>query len=131
VIRSGRAADAYRRVEVETRTPLELVTMLYDGALRFVSESRAAHERGDIAARGAAVSRALAIVGELQGTLNFEKGGAIADDLNRLYAYVQERLITITTKGDLTACDEVHKLLKPLRDSWAELATAERVKGRT
>ena len=52
--------------------------MLYDGALRFLREARDAIERSDIAARARGVSRALAIVAELQSTLNLEEGGEIA-----------------------------------------------------
>jgi hypothetical protein len=52
VIAASRAAQAYRRVESESRSPLELVVMLYDGALRFVNDAREAHARKDLRARG-------------------------------------------------------------------------------
>jgi len=39
-----RGADAYRRVEAESRSPIELVVMLYDGVLRFVADARDAQE---------------------------------------------------------------------------------------
>jgi flagellar protein FliS len=61
--------------------------------------------------------------------LNVEQGGAIAAELDRLYAYVTGRLVAVTSDGDIAACDEVHKLFSTLRDGWAELAAAERMKG--
>jgi flagellar protein FliS len=123
VTSASRAAHAYRRVESESRSPLELVVMLYDGVLRFVAEARDAHHRKDLRARGRALSKALAIVSELQNTLDLEKGGAVADGLDNLYTYVTSRLLDVTLKQDVTACDEVAKLLGPLRDAWSQIAT--------
>ena len=118
----AKGAAAYRRIEAESRSPLELVVMLYDGVLRFVGEARQAHARGDVLARGHAISRCLAIVAELQSTLNVEQGGAVAEELDRLYAYVTARLVEVSAKQDVAALDEVHRLFSTLRDGWAGIA---------
>lgn len=117
-----RGADAYRRIEAQSRSPLELVVMLYDGALRFLAEAREAAGRNDLIARGHAMSRALAIVAELQNTLNLEEGGQVAAELDRLYLYINERLVDVTVKRDITAIDEAHALLSGLREAWAQAA---------
>ena len=122
MIAASRAAQAYRRVESESRSPLELVVMLYDGALRFVNDARETHARRDLRARGQAISKALAIIGELQNTLDIEKGGEIAEQLDNLYMYMSSRLLDVTLKQDIAACDEVHKLLSTLREGWAQAA---------
>ena len=93
--------------------------MLYDGALRFVGEARAAVARNDIAGRSEAVSRTLDIISELQNTLNVEQGGKIAEELDRLYTYIATRLLDVT-RGDAAAADEIHKLLGTLRDAWSQ-----------
>jgi flagellar protein FliS len=116
-------AAAYRRIEAESRSPVELVVMLYDGALRFVGEARAAMARGDVRARGEALGRALSIVSELQNTLDVDGGGTIAQELDRLYTYVNTRLLDVTAKQDVTAFDDVQKVLTTLRDGWAQIAT--------
>jgi flagellar protein FliS len=123
VIAATRAARAYRRVESESRSPLELVVMLYDGALRFVGEARDAHHRRDLGARGRAISKTLAIIGELQNTLDMEQGGAVAEQLDSLYTYINSRLLDVTTKHDVAACDEVDKLLSTLREGWSQAAS--------
>ena len=117
-----RGAEAYRQTEAKSRSPLELVVMLYDGALRFVAEAQEADANGKIALRGKAISKTLAIVGELQSTLNIAQGGEIARELDRLYSYIQGRLLDVTAKKDRTALPEVHKLLSTVRDSWAQIA---------
>lgn len=122
MIASTRAAQAYRRVESESRSPLELVVMLYDGALRFLGEAADAAARGDLRTRSAAVSRTLAIIAELQNTLDVEKGGAVADQLDDLYTYITSRLLDVALKQDVTAIDEARKLLTPIRDAWSQIA---------
>jgi flagellar secretion chaperone FliS len=123
MIAASRAAQAYRRVESESRSPLELVVMLYDGALRFLGDASAAVDRKDLRARARAVSRVLAIVAELQSTLDVEKGGAVADQLDDLYTYITSRLLDVALKNDVTAIEEARKLLTPIRDAWSQLAT--------
>lgn len=118
-----RGAEAYRRTEAQSRSPVELVLMLYDGALRFVAEARAAVARNDIASRGAAISRALAIVAELQNTLDVKTGGDIARELDRLYSYINIRLLDVTAKRDAAALEEVQKLLTTLREAWLQVAS--------
>jgi flagellar protein FliS len=109
-------------MNVQSRSPLELVVMLYDGALQSLAKAKAAIEQHDTIARADAVSRALAIVTELQGTLDMQQGGSIAEELDRLYAFAISRLLDVTLKQDVTALDDVIRTLKPLRDGWAEIA---------
>jgi flagellar protein FliS len=118
-----RGAEAYRRTEAQSRSPIELVLMLYDGALRFVGEARAAVARNDIAGRSEAVSRTLDIISELQNTLDVKTGGDIARELDRLYSYINVRLLDVSLKKDPTALEEVQKLLTTLREGWSQVAT--------
>ena len=117
-----RGADVYRRTEVQSSSPVELVVMLYDGALRFVMEARDAIERQDVRGRTDAVSRALAIVAELQQTLNMQEGGDVARELDRLYTYISTRLLDVTARADTAAADEVTRLLRTLREGWSQIA---------
>ena len=103
--------------------------MLYDGALRFVDEARTAHARKDLRARGVAISKTLAIIGELQNTLDMEKGGAVAEQLDNLYTYINSRLLDVTLKQDIAACDEVHKLLSTVRDAWSQVSSQPPAQG--
>ena len=116
------AASAYRQTEVQSRTPLELVVMMYDGALRFMAQARAAIERKNIPARREAIRRTLSIMSELQSTLDMENGGVISEKLDSLYVYINGRLIEAASKQDARPIDEAARLLTTLRDSWAEIA---------
>src|SRR4051794_37123311 len=105
-----RGIDAYRRTEAQSSSPLQLVVMLYDGALRFLTEARTAEAAGDLAARRHALRRVGDIIAECQSTLDLEKGGAVAADLDRLYSYVSTRLVDVTVKKDAAALDEIQRL---------------------
>jgi flagellar protein FliS len=107
---------------VNSRSPLELVVMLYEGLGRFVGEARTAVERGDLNGKRAAVSRALAILSELQSTLNLSEGGDLAQSLDGLYSYMNTRLLDGSMKNDVAPFDETVKLVGTLRDAWAEIA---------
>ena len=123
MIRGKGGADTYRRMEADTRSPIELVVMLYDGAIRFVGEARDAIARNDVHRRTESSRRALDVVSELQNTLNVKEGGEIARELDRLYTYMTSRILDIT-RGDAQAAEETHNLLITLRDGWSQAASA-------
>lgn len=118
-----RGHSTYRQTQVQSRTPLELVVMLYDGGLKFLAQTRDAIERGDIRARHTASTRALAIVNELQSTLNMEQGGDIARQLDELYAYVNGRILKAAAENAVGPVDEAARVLETLRESWVSIAT--------
>lgn len=117
-----RAAQSYLQSEVVSRTPLELVVMLYDGALRFMAQARDAMVAKDVRRRQEAMTKVLAIVGELQATLDMEKGGEISKELDRLYSYARQRLLDASFKRDPAPIEEVIRLFTTLRDGWAQIA---------
>jgi len=123
MVSSGtRARDAYRQTELQSRTPLELVAMLYDGAIRFTSQARDAFVRRDIPARREAVSRVIAIVSHLQSTLDMERGGELAVTLDRLYTFILDRLMSASFTQDPALLDDVLNILNTLREGWVGIA---------
>jgi flagellar protein FliS len=120
-VHASRGIASYQQTAVQSRTPLELVVMLYDGALRFIAQARDGLSRQDIPARQQGISRALAVVSELQSTLDMQNGGNIAPELDRLYTFVIEQLTAASTAQDTRALDHASLVLTTLRDGWAAL----------
>lgn len=120
---AGRAAQHYMQTQVRSSSPLELVVMLYDGVLRHTATAIDAMARGDILARRDAISKSLAIVGELQSTLDMDQGGDIAVQLDRLYSWVTESLVDATVKQHPQPIHDVRRVLETLRDGWQQVAT--------
>lgn len=121
----ARAAQTYLQTHVQSRSPLELVVMLYDGLLRFLGDAGSAIESGNVAGRRDAISRALAVLSELQSTLNMEQGGEVAASLDALYTYLNGRLLDASLNNDRAPIDESARLLRTLRDAWAEIAVRD------
>src|SRR5262245_58538233 len=120
-----RGIEAYRQTEARSRSPLELVVMLYDGLIRFTGEARDAIVRRALRRRQEAMSRSLAILAELQNTLNMDGGGEIAASLDRLYNYVRDRLVDASLKQDVQPLDDGVRVIKTLREAWGEIAARE------
>lgn len=118
----NKGAQAYLQTQVHSRTPVELVVMLYDGAITLLGQARDAMASGDLTAKRHALSRGLAIVQELQNMLNMDDGGEIAARLDGLYTYIQGRCYEANAQRDTAGLDEAIKLLTPLRDAWAEIS---------
>lgn len=115
----------YLTQEVMTASPAKLVSMLYDKVVLSLKEVVAAIESGDIEGRWKANKRATEILTHMWSTLDVEKGGEIAQNLESLFAYMLSRLPDVDFRNDPEPAREVMELLGPLRESWRELAKRE------
>jgi flagellar protein FliS len=112
----------YQEFQINSANPLRLVVLLYEGMLGQVSGAIRAIGNGDIEARTTHINRACAMVAELQGGLDMQKGGEIAVSLHRLYSYVTKRLCEANLKTSITPLEEAQKLLSPLWSAWQQIA---------
>ena len=124
-----KAIDTYAQVGVETGVaaadPHKLILMLFDGTLAAISNARLAMGRSEVAAKGAAISKAIAIVdGGLKASLDVRAGGELAERLSALYDYMLQRLLVANLRNDMAALDEVTRLLNELRGAWAQIGRA-------
>lgn len=123
----GRAAQQYLQTQVRSSTPLELVVMLYDGAIRATAAASEAMSRRDIPTRRTNLSRAMAIISELQSTLDMDRGGEISAQLDQLYTWMTSQLVEATVRQDPKPILDVHRTLEILQDAWRQVATARPV----
>ena len=117
------AINAYTKVGVEsgvnTADPHKLISMLYQGALLAIANAKNSILRKNIPDKGTAISKAIAIIDEgLNACLDKNAGGELAQNLSSLYDYMSMRLITANLKNDITALDEVSRLLTDLKGAW-------------
>jgi flagellar secretion chaperone FliS len=119
-----RALAQYTRTEVQSGTPLQLVVKLYDTAIVSIIKARDGLTRGDLQAKREGMSRGMAVVAELQNSLDLERGGPLAAQLDSLYSYVTGRLIDANVRLDPQALDEAYRLLSTLREGWQQIASS-------
>lgn len=121
-----RAASAYKRVGVETTVdhadPHQLVTLLFDALQQSLQATKGAMQRGDVPAKGKHIGAAVRILEEgLKAALNLEAGGELAANLHALYTYCVNRLTVANVRNDVTAIEEVSRLIEPVASGWKQI----------
>ncbi|EFL52921.1 flagellar protein FliS [Solidesulfovibrio fructosivorans JJ]] len=114
------AARSYFQTQVATTTQGDLLIMLFDAALKFLSQAKEKIAEKNYAQKGILISKVLDILSELQGSLNAQKGGDLADRLQKLYFFCSARLLAANLKMDVAKIDEVVTILTGLREAFSE-----------
>ena len=114
------AVKNYIQTQVSTTTQGDLVIMLFDAALKFLHRAKEKMAEKNYAQKGILISKALDILSELQGSLNVNKGGELAERLQKLYFFCSARLLMANLKMDVAKIDEVVGILNGLREAFSE-----------
>lgn len=112
----------YKKTRVETASPAELITMLYDEAVKSLKLAVKAIEdkKPEIAHNN--IIKVQDILDELSFSINKEQGGEIAENLLSLYDYMKHQLIEANLKKETTLVKEVCQMVEELRATWQEAA---------
>jgi len=117
--------QSYRKVATQTASPGHLVLMMYEGAISFLERSLIGFSHQDPLTFNQTINnnilRAQAIIRELNVRLDMEKGGEVSTNLRALYDYYFIRLNEANRLKRREPIDEVLKLVRILRDGWAEM----------
>lgn len=116
------AMRQYQQVSVHSgimdASPHRLVQMLMEGALEKIALAKGYMVNDEIANKGENISKAIAIVGGLKTSLNYDSGGEIAENLSNLYDYMANRLVIANLRNDKSILDEVASLMADIKMGW-------------
>ncbi|RNB92640.1 flagellar export chaperone FliS [Brevibacillus fluminis] len=112
------AAEKYQLNQVNTATPAELTLMLYNGAIRFIKQTKMALQENDFTKAHQSNVRVQDIISELIITLDMSN--PLSENFLPLYDYLNRRLIEANIKKDVSILDEVEDFLTQFRDTWRE-----------
>lgn len=115
------AHQQYKSVQVSTIDRGRLLMMLYDGCIKFLKHAIDGLEKKDLAKFGRFLSKAQAIIVELINTLDFEKGGDIAKDLDRLYDFMMFYLTEANLQKDPAKILKVIELLETISKAYSDI----------
>jgi flagellar protein FliS len=101
--------------------PVELVIMLYDGAIEYLNKAATGIKMKNLQIKLKYIDRTLAIIRELDSTLNFEAGGEIASNLHDLYFYMMKELVLANIEHDADKLMHICGLLTTLREGWIRI----------
>lgn len=111
-------AKQYKQTAVLTASRGQVLIMLYEAAIRNVKKATDCMQKKDMAGKGEAIGKTHDILNELMNSLDFQVGGDIARELERLYNFMIEQLVKANADNDQTALTNIHKLLNTLLDGW-------------
>lgn len=127
-MRPNQKLAVYKQVDVRSRiegaSPHRLIQMLYEGALDSLAAAKGAIEREDIATKGAVITRAINIISGLRDSLDSKVNSDLPYNLDRLYDYMQRRLLQANSENDLQIIEEVVELLQTLKSGWDQMTLA-------
>ena len=115
------AQKQYTTVHVSTVDRGRLLLLLYDGCIKFLKHAKAGLEKKDIPKFARFLSKAQAIISELMLTLDFEKGGDIARDLDRLYDFMLFYLTEANLEKDPEKLQKVVDLVEIISGAYREI----------
>ncbi|MCL5974799.1 MULTISPECIES: flagellar export chaperone FliS [Methylophaga] len=111
----GRGAVAS---EVNFASPHRIIQMLMEGALSKIATAKGCIARNDIAEKSRQITWGMNIIQGLRTSLDAQKGGEVAANLDSLYEYMGRRLLEANVTNDVAILDEVSSLLMEVKAGW-------------
>lgn len=104
-------------------TPYQLVAMLFQELLGNIAAAKGAIEQNDLAKKGELISKSITIIGVLEGSLDFENGGDVSNNLANLYQFCSEKLLEANINNDAELLTEIINTLLPIKAGWDSIPT--------
>lgn len=122
----NRAAAAYRSIELESAVASanahELISLLFKELNKSLLAAEYQFEQGNLQEMRNHVTKASRVLTGLQGSLDFEKGGEIADNLASLYGFSIRQLFRSTASGEIDNVVSVKDLIAPIAEAWESIS---------
>ena len=109
-------------------SPHQLISIILKHILSNIAIASGAISRNEIENKGKCITKAIALVGELQDSLDMEKGGDISTNLFDLYDYIIRCLLKANVESSTDKLDEVRVLISEIKESWESIPVEMRVK---
>ncbi len=117
----------YNNSKILTASPAELTLMLYEGAIKFCNIAITAVEQKDIQKAHTNIVKTQKIIQHFRVTLDMKY--PVAQDFDRVYVYLEQKLVEANIKKDTEVLKEVLEHLRSMRDTWKEVMRLNREKG--
>lgn len=117
--------SAYRTAAISGQSQIDLLLTVYDGAIGAFRAARQFYDDGDLEAGYEQLQKARRFVTHLYTTLDPDRGGEVAVNLGKLYAFVINQISVAEATKDLAVIDDNITILSNVRAGWAELKQQE------
>ncbi len=111
------AKSAYRENAVRGATPIGLVVILFDAA---IDDMRRVVRAGSIEERATAIRHAMLVLQQLQGTLDFEKGGQVAKQFEQFYNLIRAKVLEAQLRNSAELMQQQIQFMTEVRECWVQ-----------
>ncbi|KTC98073.1 flagellar export chaperone FliS [Legionella erythra] len=119
------AVNQYKSIELQTRiesaSPHQLIDLLLQGARSHIATAQGNIQRNQISEKGEHIGKAISIIEGLKTSLNHEKGGELANNLDKLYDYVQQILLKANIDNNVELLTQSNLLLAEIHEAWQQI----------
>jgi flagellar protein FliS len=115
------AGYAYRQHLVEGASPVGLVVLLYGTIVASLLRAQEAVKQNNIEKRVNEINHVLAVIGQLQGTLDHQRGGEVAVHLDRFYNLMRARVLEASIKASNEIISELIQHFSSLKEAWQQV----------
>jgi flagellar secretion chaperone FliS len=114
----------YREAAVAGASPIRLVTLLYEQAIQDIRRAIDAQTKRDIEGRTRHINHAILVIGHLEATLDKERGGEVAENLQRFYEQLRSGLVSAQCQQSISLLEQQISLLTQIHAAWCEVERA-------
>ncbi|MDD5759664.1 MAG: flagellar export chaperone FliS [Desulfobulbaceae bacterium] len=123
---TAKARNAYQKSEAQAQIhPVKLIHLLYERVLLHLELAEQAVIAHEIKARGENLSKAIAIVSELNASIEVADNSDAAEFLRGLYGAILLELPKVAISLDVEIIRKAHRYLSRLLEIWQETAMVE------
>jgi flagellar protein FliS len=116
--------DSYQTMDVLGKSLPELIVTIYDGAISHLNKAAVNYKANNLTDGYHSMEQARKFIVHLYTTLDKEKGGEVAENLGKLYAFVIEQINLVQATKNVDAIMSSIDILKNVRDGWVQLSEA-------
>lgn len=104
--------------QVENADPHALISLIMQHILGNLAAAKGAIDRKDIQSKNKALGKVIGLIGELQDSLDMEKGGQISINLFNLYIYMLKQVTQANMTNTTEPLTEVGILISEIKSGW-------------
>jgi len=114
----NQALSSYQKNQISGMNQKDLIIMLYSGAVKFITTAKQHLNEKAIDKYSDAIERAHRIIYHLYSTLDFDRGGEIAEKLGALYTFLIGQLYLVNSTKKESILDDLLIILNDLKEGW-------------
>jgi len=118
--------SAYQKIEDEISSKEELLLKAYEEILSLLNISLLAIDEGDVKAKAESLSKVTNALTLMQSSLDFENGGELAKNLDKLYDFCILELVKANATNDKEKISSVKEILETLYSGFKEAVEKEK-----